>query len=251
MHPPIIHRDIKPSNMLRRSKDGRILLIDFGIARATNPKEHYWIGTPGYAPAEQQAGKHESRSDLYAVGASMHELLTGIHPAGFDFPGFDDCGVKVHPKLEEAVGWALATFPEERIPDAGTFRSRLEEVLGYSPVAQAETGFSFATAVDNLKRYVIDAQLKALNERYGNESMTPYWPAKLDYLVFTLGQAPPIELIIKRNDTTERIEFLEKQGILSPQTLGSIDPRSEEDLGKIPGIFEQFCADYEQSKFAF
>ena len=50
LSPPVIHRDIKPSNLLRRSKDGRILLIDFGIARATNPNEHHWIGSPGYAP---------------------------------------------------------------------------------------------------------------------------------------------------------------------------------------------------------
>ena len=49
--PPITHRDIKPSNLLLREKDQRLMLLDFGISRVTNPAEGYWIGTPGYAPA--------------------------------------------------------------------------------------------------------------------------------------------------------------------------------------------------------
>ncbi len=252
MRPPIIHRDIKPSNLLRRSDDGRILVIDFGIARATNPKEHYWIGTPGYAPPEQQAGKHEPKSDLYAVGASMHELLTGVHPESFEFPGFEECGVTINPRLEECIAWALATFPEDRVGTATEMRTELEAILGYSPLGgHNEQGFEFSTAVQDVKRQVIDPLLREVSERYHNECMTPYWPPQLEYLVFTLGLATPFELIIKRNDQEQTLDFYEKQGILSQQQLGRVDPRKAQDVAAIRAIFDRFCSDYEESKSIF
>ena len=86
LRPPVVHRDLKPSNLILRHSDGRILLIDFGIARVTNPMPGYWIGTTGYAPPEQQAGRHEPRSDLYALGACIHELITGIKPEDLLLP---------------------------------------------------------------------------------------------------------------------------------------------------------------------
>ena len=65
------------------------MLIDFGIARVTNPGDGFWIGTPGYAPIKQMCGKHEP-VDLHALAASMHELLTGKRPSTetLDFPTF-------------------------------------------------------------------------------------------------------------------------------------------------------------------
>ncbi|MCA9793968.1 MAG: serine/threonine protein kinase, partial [Candidatus Eremiobacteraeota bacterium] len=101
--PPIVHRDIKPSNLLLRESDNRILLIDFGIARATNPIEGYLIGTPGYAPPEQQMCKYEPCSDLYALGATMHELLTGVKPKDFDFASFSYLGVEVPAPLVSVI----------------------------------------------------------------------------------------------------------------------------------------------------
>ncbi|AFY43299.1 serine/threonine-protein kinase [Nostoc sp. PCC 7107] len=81
----VIHRDIKPENIIRRSTDGKLVLIDFGISKqltmsvTTNPGTI--IGSPGYAPLEQmQDGKAYPASDLYSVGATCFHLLSGIHP---------------------------------------------------------------------------------------------------------------------------------------------------------------------------
>ncbi len=81
----VIHRDIKPENIIRRSTDGKLVLIDFGISKQltitviNNPGTI--IGSRGYAPLEQmQDGKAYPASDLYSVGATCFHLLSGIHP---------------------------------------------------------------------------------------------------------------------------------------------------------------------------
>ncbi|MEA5535011.1 bifunctional serine/threonine-protein kinase/ABC transporter substrate-binding protein [Crocosphaera sp. XPORK-15E] len=86
----IIHRDIKPSNLRRRKQDGKIFLIDFGAVKELNsmtitPSETgnnftQTIGTPGYMAAEQQSGKPQLNSDLYALGMIGIQALTGLHP---------------------------------------------------------------------------------------------------------------------------------------------------------------------------
>jgi eukaryotic-like serine/threonine-protein kinase len=90
--PAIVYRDLKPSNIMIDGKTGRIMLVDFGIARWVNKEEkgNTAVGTMGYAPSEQYAGNAEPRSDIYALGATMFHLLTGSDPQNnplliFDF----------------------------------------------------------------------------------------------------------------------------------------------------------------------
>lgn len=80
----IIHRDIKPGNIFL-CKDGTIKLIDFGAARFASEdteKTRTIIITPGYAPAEQYQTKSKqgAYTDIYAAGAVLYEMLTGIKP---------------------------------------------------------------------------------------------------------------------------------------------------------------------------
>ncbi|CAN1211105.1 Protein kinase domain-containing protein [Tumidithrix helvetica PCC 7403] len=87
----VIHRDIKPDNLIRRKKDGKMVLIDFGAVKAlqeggpietSNGESRFTvtIGTPGYMPNEQCAGRPNYSSDLYALGMVAIKALTGLSP---------------------------------------------------------------------------------------------------------------------------------------------------------------------------
>lgn len=81
----IVHRDITPANIIRRQIDGRLVLIDFGIAKqlrdTTQIQPGTRIGTEGYAPLEQlRSGQVYPASDVYSLGATCIHLLTGIKP---------------------------------------------------------------------------------------------------------------------------------------------------------------------------
>ena len=87
----VIHRDIKPSNLIRRTSDGKIFLIDFGAVKEItnmtlteglgNPLTVV-VGTPGYMASEQQRGDPRFNSDIYALGMTAIQAITGTHPDG-------------------------------------------------------------------------------------------------------------------------------------------------------------------------
>jgi len=77
---PIVYRDIKPANIML-DKHGRVRLVDFGIARIfQSGQKGTMIGTEGYTPPEQYRGSAEPRVDIYALGATMHHLLSKQDP---------------------------------------------------------------------------------------------------------------------------------------------------------------------------
>ena len=89
----VIHRDIKPNNLIRRKRDGRLMLIDFGAVKqirapktidkeSMNPNTIF-IGTNGYVPIEQVKGKPCLNSDIYALGIVCIQALTGVMPNNF------------------------------------------------------------------------------------------------------------------------------------------------------------------------
>ncbi|MGK7930206.1 MAG: serine/threonine protein kinase [Microcystaceae cyanobacterium] len=89
LSPPVLHRDIKPSNLIL-GKDEKIYLVDFGAVQAqaaVTGVTFTIVGTSGYAPLEQFWGKAVFASDLYALGATLIHLLTGVVPS--DLPHKD------------------------------------------------------------------------------------------------------------------------------------------------------------------
>ena len=83
LNPPVLHRDIKPSNLILGEND-RIYVVDFGAVQdkaAIEGATFTVVGTYGYAPVEQFGGRAVPASDLYALGATLIHLLTGISPA--------------------------------------------------------------------------------------------------------------------------------------------------------------------------
>ena len=159
----VIHRDIKPDNILLEGTRGRVMVTDFGIAKAmsggsgaTLTSAGVAIGTPQYMSPEQAAGEREidGRSDLYSLGIVTYQMLTGELPfnaptvAGILMKQITEMPASVADRrpdcpedLTLAVARCLEKDPENRWPSADALRRALESrtITGYRPTGQARS----------------------------------------------------------------------------------------------------------------
>lgn len=139
-NPPVIFRDLKPDNIML-TPEGQIKLIDFGIARhfqQGNTSDTAAYGSSGFAPPEQYGqNQTDSRSDIYALGATLHFLLTGIDPAPNPF-NFETPSkyVQVSTELEKAVMQALQFNVENRPQSIELFKTLLPQRMIETTVRQ-------------------------------------------------------------------------------------------------------------------
>jgi serine/threonine protein kinase len=126
--PPLIHRDIKPANLIIRRQDDLVFLVDFGLAREFHEQAaaRTLVGTVGYCPLEQLQGQPEPRSDLYALGATLFELLTGQIPKPLSIPPVRSVQPDVPEPLAQVVDQSVRQNLDERFPDAASMRQALE-----------------------------------------------------------------------------------------------------------------------------
>ncbi|BAZ41541.1 serine/threonine protein kinase [Calothrix sp. NIES-4101] len=138
LNPPLLHRDIKPSNLILGA-DERVYLVDFGAVQDKAVAEGVTftvVGTYGYVPMEQFAGRAEPASDLYALGATLIHLLTGTSPA--DLP-YENYRIKFTHLVSIDLGlvnWiSKLTEPNirDRIPTAREAITVLENKYNLSP----------------------------------------------------------------------------------------------------------------------
>lgn len=145
----VVHRDVKPDNILCLA-DGTVKLADFGIARlATATATHTAIGTPRYMAPEQWRGADvDGRTDLFAVGVMLHELLTGAGPftarstTQLMYVVLNDppsLPTQIDPSLPKAVDTvvqrALCRDPSGRYRSGNEFARALEQLVGEAAAA--------------------------------------------------------------------------------------------------------------------
>lgn len=127
---PIIFRDVKPQNLMVNQQN-HIIVIDFGIAKIfTSNQKGTMIGTEGYSPPEQYRGEATFQTDIYALGATLHHLLTRRDPrleAPFSFADrpIRKINPMVSPDLELIISTSLNYKPEDRFKDIRAMRDAL------------------------------------------------------------------------------------------------------------------------------
>ncbi|WP_341524970.1 YARHG domain-containing protein [Nostoc sp. UHCC 0302] len=147
----IIHRDIKPDNIMVRHRDGKTILIDFGAVRESmgtvvnsqgNPTSSIVIGTPGYMPSEQAAGRPVYSSDLYSLGMTAIYLLTGMQPQQLETDSqtgeivWRQYASHVSPIMAEVIDKVIAYHPRDRYPTARAMLDALQSTTNPIPPTQ-------------------------------------------------------------------------------------------------------------------
>ncbi|HIK10445.1 MAG TPA: SUMF1/EgtB/PvdO family nonheme iron enzyme [Oscillatoriaceae cyanobacterium M33_DOE_052] len=135
----VIHRDIKPENIIRRDSDKKLVLIDFGVAKANTKtlltRQGTSVGTSGYAPLEQMMqGIAYPASDLYSLAVTCIRLLTGCLPNG-------DGSDKLYDALEGCWVW------RQNLPKSSNVSSELGEILDKLLETIAKNRYQSATEV--------------------------------------------------------------------------------------------------------
>jgi serine/threonine protein kinase len=126
--PSIIYRDLKPSNLML-TPEGQIIFIDFGIARFFMPTDAATrVITAGYSPPEQYFGRPEIRSDLYALGATLAHLVTGVRPRPLVTSVPSQQKANVTESFDRLIAQLTAHSPQERPPNARAVRHALFKI---------------------------------------------------------------------------------------------------------------------------
>ncbi len=202
----VVHRDISPQNILI-SFDGAVKVVDFGIAKASdqvsNTKSGAIKGKFAYMAPEQAAGKPlDARSDLFALGLVLYELVTGVRPLKRDselatLQAALECKIdppsavaEVPVELDAIVMRALAKAPDDRYVDAREFQRSLEQYLLNSKEMATSAEVSELMAALFADRLGEEARLGAPNPSTESSTSNPV-PASYSGAAQSVTQPPP------------------------------------------------------------
>lgn len=244
----VIHRDIKPSNLIRRKQDGKIVLIDFGavkqignqlITSHSQTSLTIAVGSLGYMPSEQIAGKPRFSSDIYAVGMMGLSALTGLSPR--DLPEDSRTSeiiwrdrVEVHPEFAKVLDRMVSYDFRDRYQSAAEVLENLNSI-------------NLRTAAINSAFYINSEKLSDdlpsteffVNEELRSERGVNY--TQLQYLLATRNWK---EADIETKSVMLKVADREQEGSLR-----------FEDIEKFPCVdlrtINQLWVKYSQGRFGF
>jgi serine/threonine protein kinase len=131
----IVHRDVKPDNIIISPDDTNAILVDFGIALTADDvkkltKDGYAIGTPGYMSPEQNNGEDlDARSDLYSLGITLYEALSGHLPHAGGYQRLSDANEAIPPGIDDLIRDCLVQDRNGRLQSASEFIKRLRSAF--------------------------------------------------------------------------------------------------------------------------
>jgi serine/threonine protein kinase len=202
--PPIIFRDLKPANVMR-TPEGQIKLIDFGIARLFKPGQSHdtqAFGTMGYSAPEQYGqGQTDARSDVYALGVLLHQLISAHDPISqpFNVPLAHRLNPNIPEQFSAVLQTAMSHEPENRFGSMVAFRRALGNAAalqGTNPFIAAPTQQAMQPQVGYMPQaqpYNRPTPQQPYNQPYGPPTpQQPYGPpAPQQYNQQTYGQPTP------------------------------------------------------------
>ena len=287
----VIHRDIKPHN-LKLTATGQIALLDFGLARAqpsdpsVTSSQAFFGYTRHYAPLEQIQDQHtDPRSDIYALGATLYHLLTGIKPpdamvraAAVVNSGPDPLlpANKIHeavgPQIAAILAKAMSQKPEDRYADANEFREALrcmgrtkDAGNGRVPAVRSTVHINDLTLLRAPEFPVVNLALVASARRFGPAGVTAvlaivltlaggilygsqrWFPSSDEVDAVTQANAAAALRQAAASRKAERPRTTDNTGLAPAKTRSAADANTDEQSGEKRNVVDALQSQPEKS----
>jgi eukaryotic-like serine/threonine-protein kinase len=219
--PPVVHRDIKPAN-IRITPEEKVILVDFGLVKIFDPKLQTTMGaravTPGYAPPEQYGkGQTDTRTDIYALGATLYKILTGQDPlesvqriAGSRMLPAHQINPNIPYHISSVIERAMSLDPEQRYQDSQQFKTDLnaiESTILVNPVH--DLSFHPAVSPSREKQEIFPKYSTLDRNSKTKQKSVWFWLAIIGVIVICLCVGASYSLLLMSEQSTNA-EFTEQ-----------------------------------------
>ncbi|NES83816.1 MAG: tetratricopeptide repeat protein [Moorea sp. SIO2B7] len=244
----VIHRDIKPSNLIRRRSDNKILLIDFGLVKEIVSLSSYGVesrsstqavGTEGYMAPEQMSGRPTFSSDIYSLGMTAIQALTGSYPDQFQTnPQTGELiwreGIKTNPKLARILDKMVRLDLQKRYSSADKVLKDLDKAWdNYQPQSKPATQVVPTNPPEpRVSRSSRNWQRKFLNPLYFLGALAGLGVFLGSLKLFQLSLRPWIweyqcKQLIEKEQSQAALSLSEKMLKLKPNNLKALNCRGD------------------------